>query len=90
MAWEQYAAHNKHVQDSEISTYTEKWLFKNYFTIPKKKLTTVNMKEKMNFYDEFLLQVLEVTDLKFVFFGIKFIDFLNCMFLSEITAPKSW
>lgn len=48
------------------------------------------MKEKMNFYDEFLLQVLEVTDLKFVFFGIKFIDFLNYMFLSEITAPKSW
>lgn len=37
VAWDQYAAHNRHVQDfSEISFYTEKWLFKNDITIPKK------------------------------------------------------
>lgn len=43
----------------------------------------------MNFYDEFLLQVLQVTDLKFIFAGIKFTDFVNYEFLSEITASQS-
>lgn len=47
------------------------------------------MEAKMNFYEEFLLQVLQVTDSKFIFAGIKFIDFVNYKFLSEITASQS-